>query len=83
MVYAHGDEAGLGRRNKLPRLMDCVVDPRELLAPGSTLRLNGYYYITKQVHFWCTYTSGSIVVLIMPAYIDCDFYSVDMARDKA
>ena len=51
MVYAHGDEAGLGRRNKLPRLMDCVVDPRELLAPGSNLRLNGYYYITKQVYF--------------------------------
>jgi hypothetical protein len=48
VVYAHGDEAGLGR-NKLPRLMDCVVDPRELLVPNSRLRLNGYYYITKQV----------------------------------
>jgi hypothetical protein len=50
VVYAHGDQdAGLkgvigGRRPlgaKLPRLMDMVVDPKQLIDPNSTLRLNG------------------------------------------
>jgi hypothetical protein len=51
IVYSHAD-AGMsnnGPTPKIPRLMDLVADPRQLLVPCSTLRLNGFYYLDKQI----------------------------------
>lgn len=51
IVYSHND-AGMRCQvpvPKIPRLMDLVADPRQLLIPYSTLRLNGFYYLDKQI----------------------------------
>ena len=40
---------GAGGGLRLPRLMDMVVDPRQVLEPGSGLQLNGFYYLHKQI----------------------------------
>lgn len=49
IVYSHSDAGMRCHVPKVPRLMDLVADPRQLLVPCSTLRLNGFYYLDKQI----------------------------------